>query len=277
MHISVIIPSFTPGDYLWECLDSLRCQTIEKSEVEIIIVLNGEREPYMTQITQYVSANLHEYKVNLIYSELSGVSNARNIALDCASGEYICFIDDDDKISQTFLEDLLAVADRDTVALSNTIAFDDSYPEQPLAYHVSDAFNQMYGKDNLKIYSKIRTYFSGPCMKLIHRDIIGDRRFELKLTIGEDSVFMFQISDRIKKIMLALPKAVYYRRFRENSALTAKKTNVEIFNQSLKCMSSYTKAYFSGGYNLIFYITRMLAELRQFLFRPTCCNIISRN
>jgi hypothetical protein len=133
-----------------------------------------------------------------------------------------------------------------------------------MAYHVSDAFNQMYGKDNLKIHSKIRTYFSGPCMKLIHRDIIGDRRFDVKLTIGEDSVFMFQVSDRIKNIRLALPSAVYYRRFRENSALTAKKTSSELLRQSLKCMSSYTKAFFTGRYNIIFYITRMLAEVRQF-------------
>lgn len=264
MQISVIIPSYKPEDYLWDCLDSLRCQTFAKSKFEIIIVLNGDKEPYMTRITQYICNNLYEYNVKLFYAERSGVSNARNIALDCATGEYICFIDDDDYISPTFLENLLTVADRDTISLSNTIAFNDSVPDRPIAYHVSDAFNQMYGKDNLKIHSKIRTYFSGPCMKLIHRDIIGDRRFDVKLTIGEDSVFMFQISDRIKNIMLALPSAVYYRRFRENSALTAKKTSSELLRQSLKCMSSYTKAFFTGGYNIIFYITRMLAEVRQF-------------
>lgn len=266
MQISVIIPSYRPGDYLWECLDSLRCQTIDKGKFEIIIVLNGDIEPYKSQITHYITDNLQNYNVKFLQTELPGVSNARNIALDCALGEYICFVDDDDSVSPTFLEDLLAVANRNTVALSNTIAFNDSQPNQPVAYQVSDAFNLMYGKDNLKIYSKIRTYFSGPCMKLIHRDIIGGRRFDVELKIGEDSAFMFLISDRIRNIMLSQPRAVYHRRFRVNSALTTKKTRSELFSQSFKCIRSYTRTFLSGRYNMLFYITRVLAEARQ-LFR----------
>ena len=268
MQISVIIPSYKPGEYLWKCLDSIRCQTIEKNNFEIILVLNGDIEPYKTRIDHYISTNLCEYNVKFICSERSGVSNARNIALDCACGDYICFIDDDDYVSPTYLEDLYSVAGRNNIALSNTIAFNDAEPNQQVQYHVSDAFKMMYGKGDLKIYSKIRTYFSGPCMKLIHRDMIGDRRFDPELTLGEDSVFMFLISDRIKNISLALPRAVYHRRFRENSALTAKKSKSECLRQSLKCISLYTKALLKGGYNILFYFTRIMAELRQILFLP---------
>ena len=48
--ISVIIPTYAPKDYLWECLDSLENQTLSKDEFEVILVLNGEREPYESMI-----------------------------------------------------------------------------------------------------------------------------------------------------------------------------------------------------------------------------------
>ena len=48
--ISVIIPTYTPKDYLWECLGSLENQTLSKDEFEVILVLNGEREPYESLI-----------------------------------------------------------------------------------------------------------------------------------------------------------------------------------------------------------------------------------
>ncbi|MFR2976561.1 MAG: glycosyltransferase family 2 protein [Segatella copri] len=48
--ISVIIPTYAPKDYLWECLGSLENQTLSKDEFEVILVLNGEREPYESLI-----------------------------------------------------------------------------------------------------------------------------------------------------------------------------------------------------------------------------------
>ena len=46
MDISVIIPTYRPQAYLWECLDSLNRQTLSKSSFEVVLVLNGEQAPY---------------------------------------------------------------------------------------------------------------------------------------------------------------------------------------------------------------------------------------
>lgn len=82
MDISVIIPTYKPQSYIWECLDSLKNQTFAKERFEIILVLNGCREPYYSQIHAYIENNLHGYNVNFIQTDQGGVSNARNIALD---------------------------------------------------------------------------------------------------------------------------------------------------------------------------------------------------
>ena len=96
MKISVIIPSYKPQTYLWECLDSLKNQSFPKEYFEIILVLNGCNEPFYGQISLYLDNNMADYRLHLIQTDQSGVSNARNIGIEKASGDYLTFIDDDD-------------------------------------------------------------------------------------------------------------------------------------------------------------------------------------
>ena len=110
-RISVVIPTYKPGAYIWECLDSLGRQTLSKEEFEVIIVLNGEKEPYFSQIEDYVRQHEGELNMRLLYSEKSGVSNARNMGIDEARGEYLTFIDDDDWVTDNYLYNLFAKAD----------------------------------------------------------------------------------------------------------------------------------------------------------------------
>ena len=103
MRISVIVPSYKPQSYTWECLDSLCNQTIDKSQYEVIVVLNGCNEPYNAVLKQYLDKH-PEINWNYIQTDTPGVSNARNIGIDIAKGEYITFLDDDDFVSPSYLE-----------------------------------------------------------------------------------------------------------------------------------------------------------------------------
>ena len=115
MVISVIIPTFQPKSYLKDCLNSLNKQSLSHEMFEILIVLNGKRDPYEEQIRQYISF-FPTLSCRLIYYEKNGVSNARNKGLDEAIGEYICFIDDDDMVTESYLDELLAKASEKTIA-----------------------------------------------------------------------------------------------------------------------------------------------------------------
>ena len=48
--LTVIIPTYIPKDYLWDCLDSIEKQSLDKDKFQVIIVLNGEKEPYWSKI-----------------------------------------------------------------------------------------------------------------------------------------------------------------------------------------------------------------------------------
>lgn len=262
MKISVIVPTYKPREYIWECLESIKNQTFSSEDFELIIVLNGCNEPYYSQIRGYIDQNFSRYNVNFIQTDIGGVSNARNIALDAAIGEYITFLDDDDFISPRYLEELYQLASPCTVSLCYPYAFNDGEPEIQLEYGLTKVYDEYHKRTNNTINSKVRKYFSGPCMKLFHKDIIGDRRFDIRFKNGEDSIFMFHISDKISKLSFTPNTAIYYRRYRFGSAIMSKRGRKERIINNLNCIKEYTSIFIGGKYSLYFYLSRIAAELR---------------
>lgn len=259
MKISVIIPTYKPKDYLWECLDSLVAQTFDKQEFEIILVLNGCKDPYHEKIEKYI--DLHpDFCWLYIRTDEAGVSNARNLALERASGEYITFIDDDDYISPSYLEELYDIASPDVVSLCYPLSFTDGTADYEQFYVTSDYKEKI---NNVCNYTKARKYFSGPVYKLIHRQIIGSRRFDRSFVNGEDSIFMFLISDRLQFVKFTSKNAIYYRRVREDGASVRKKTVMNVIINQSRMIWKYIKIFFNHptSYSFNFFTTRILGAI----------------
>jgi glycosyltransferase EpsH len=90
--ISIIIPVYnTDETYLRKCLDSVAEQTLQ--EIEAIVVDDGSQNEAGNICDEY-AANYPIFKV--LHIENQGVSNARNIGIREASGEYLMFLDSDD-------------------------------------------------------------------------------------------------------------------------------------------------------------------------------------
>ena len=263
MKISVIVPTYKSQAYLWECLDSIYNQTFPKSDYELVLVLNGCNEPYNTKILDWLSKH-KDLNVQFFQIDTGGVSNARNIALDNAKGEYVTFIDDDDLISTAYLKELYEKATPDTVSLCYPYAFNDGDIEKQLPYSITKAYDYICKNKYKKLSSMARKFFSGPCMKLIPMSFIHDRRYDVRFKNGEDSLFMFLISDKIDKVSFTSKDAIYYRRFRENSACTRSKTKREIIANKMNMIKAYISIYLRKPqkYSLLFFITRLLGALR---------------
>ncbi|TYK37822.1 glycosyltransferase family 2 protein [Bacteroides pyogenes] len=252
MKISVIIPTYKPQAYLWECLDSLCKQTLAKMDFEVIIVLNGCCSPYDEIIKKYIIDHSEIYW-NYLQIDQDGVSNARNLALEQARGEYIAFIDDDDYVSPEYLEELLVVVSEKTIAISKPIAFWDS-TKQVRQYRITDEYNRYRGQGLVKA-SKVRKNFSGPCMKLIPMSFIQERRFNTRFKNGEDTLFMYLISDRFDDVIFASEKAIYYRRYRENSAVTIKRCFGNRLYNGFKLLVEMLKIYIPNFWKYDFYFS----------------------
>ena len=89
--ISVIIPVYNVEKYLRECLDSVINQTLK--DIEIICVNDGSTDSSMAILQEYSSKDA---RIVIINQENMGVGKARNIAIDRATGQFVCFVDSDD-------------------------------------------------------------------------------------------------------------------------------------------------------------------------------------
>lgn len=268
MIISVIIPTYKPGAYFEECLESIAKQTLDSEKFEVLIILNGCDEPWHSQIASLIKMYLPNHNVSLIQTDAPGVSNARNIGIDNAKGEYIAFIDDDDYISPSYLLSLLEASTPESVALTDSVYFDDETGQKNYDNIHHNEYVKLKDSRNPSLY-KARRFFNGPVMKLVHIDIIGSRRFDIRFANGEDSLFMALISDKIKKCKFCSSYAVYYRRVRTNSATTRKRSFANRFGNGIKAISQYLKYWVKRplSYNAAFMTSRIMAQFKNLIVR----------
>lgn len=99
--VSIIIPIYNVEKYLAKCLDSVENQKYDN--IEVILVNDGSTDNSEKIIKQYES----KYdNIKYIKKENGGLSEARNVGVKHATGDYICFIDSDDYISSSLLQKL---------------------------------------------------------------------------------------------------------------------------------------------------------------------------
>ena len=262
MQISIIIPTYAPGAYIYDCLNSLLVQTSGYRYFEVIVVLNGKRDPYFSDIQNYLTK--HDFRFELLYTEEKGVSNARNTALNfigSRDSQYVVFLDDDDKLSPNFIESVSQKAQPDTVVTSNSKFFFDDQNNTEGKDYISKCY-----EDNINTsYNifKYRCFLSNVAIKLFPLAVIGKTRFNKRFSVGEDALFSFMVSNKIKRIVLTGYDTFYIRRIRSNSASRSRKSRLTRFNNSYRLCIAYSKIYFRSPfeYNFLFYISRIVATI----------------
>ena len=96
--VSMIVPVYCMEPYLRRCVDSLTAQTYPK--VEIILVDDGSTDLSGAICDEYAAA---DDRVRVVHQPNAGVSVARNVGIEAASGRWLAFVDPDDWVSGGFL------------------------------------------------------------------------------------------------------------------------------------------------------------------------------
>lgn len=255
--ISVIIPTYQPDYYIWECLESIKNQTLDRELFEVLIILNKDKEPYYTQINNYILRNnLDNFK--LFYTSEKGVSNARNIGLDKAKGNYIAFLDDDDCFSIDYLKFFFEVLEENTLNIANIQDFiENNKFIKTLNYKCSKKTSKLI------LHRKSFSCIGG---KIIPVNIIQNIRFNKKYKNGEDSLFMVQISKNIEFIQTGSEKTIYWRRLREDSAGNKKQNIDYILRNGMSLLREYFKLLWNDEYNIFLILIEILAVLKGMLY-----------
>ena len=104
--VSVVIPVYNVREYLRTCIDSVRRQTYK--DLQIILVDDGSTDGSDIICDEAVK---EDRRIKVIHRSNGGLSAARNTGIEAADGDYICFIDSDDWISDNFVERLYELAE----------------------------------------------------------------------------------------------------------------------------------------------------------------------
>lgn len=215
--ISVIVPVYNVKNYFEKCIKSIVGQTYKN--LEIILVDNGSVDGSGTTCDEYAEK---DSRVIVKHKEPGGPSEARNIGLDIATGDYISFIDSDDYMDDNMLETLyndLKKNDSDMAMCGYTrvdsagkpISEERSIPPIPTGvYSKREMFEKLCGKETCQCVVVWN--------KLYKKSIFDGLRFTNGM-IHEDEMILHYIIDRCETISCNEAKLYNYVR-RADSIMT---------------------------------------------------------
>ena len=127
--VSIIVPIYNVEEYLRMCLDSIEHQTY--SNIEVLLINDGSPDSSGEICQEYVA---RDSRFRQFEKANGGLSDARNYGIERSNGKYLTFVDSDDWLNLTYVEDLYQAAirnDADTVVSHYTI-----YNESDRNYYV---------------------------------------------------------------------------------------------------------------------------------------------
>ena len=227
--ISVVIPMYNAEKYIGECLNSILVQTFQ--DFEIIIV-----DDCSTDNSCAVVENFSDDRIKLIRRKDNSGNRPgipRNMGIRFAFGDYITFVDSDDAITNTALEELYTIAknfDADVVCcekfyqVENTISTDKNflnrYEHEGIKPPFVDKPTLMTNNlaERVKKFSESR-FFGAPWNQLFSRKLIieNDIKFP-EINHAEDHVFNFMVIMYAKNYV-KVPNMFYIYRVRSDSSI----------------------------------------------------------
>jgi len=223
--ISVIIPVYNAEDTLHACMDCLLSQTLP--DIEIILVNDGSTDKSGELCELYAKSNS---SVRTLNKENGGAASARNEGLKLATGEYIGFVDCDDRIESDMYEYLLGKAE----AYSADIVQCATYLDTDSTSEVIHSPDKDIIRDGVANFDRdfFRTLSSSNWSKLYKREVIEGISFSPSYVIGEDLYFnLFALCKARRVALCREPKYHYIQR--EGSICSSPPTRERLLSHRL--------------------------------------------
>lgn len=206
--VTIIVPVYNVQDYVVDCLDSIVQQTYTES-IECILVDDSGNDNSVQIINEYLSK--YNGPINFVFlhhEKNKGLSAARNTGIKHANGEYVIFLDSDDKLYSNSIQSLLDVANKFPEA---ELIQGSTYPQFLLSKNIQPE----YSNDVEWIRSGFCTSATIPVPawnKLVKAQIIRDNNIYFKEGfLQEDNIWAYQLQKHITKIAFCFDTTYWYR------------------------------------------------------------------
>lgn len=208
--ISVIIPIYNVEKYLFRCINSIVNQTYR--ELEIILVDDGSLDNCPQMCDEWA---VKDKRIKVVHKENGGLSDARNVGLDSATGEYISFIDSDDWINLNTFEKMISRMKEDK---SDIVTCGVNWVKDEKIIR-KDTSNDVLLNNHLAMYELLndRAIKQYVWNKLYKREIVQNVPFE-KGRYHEDVFWTYKIIGKAKWISI-MSDSFYNYMQRSNSIM----------------------------------------------------------
>lgn len=245
--ISVIVPVYNTEKYLSKCLDSILKQTLK--DIEVIVVNDGSKDESQMLINQY---KIRDSRIISMIKENGGLSDARNVGIDKASGEYLAFIDSDDYIDSTMFEKMIDLAEKhkseivlcDLVKVNeNGIEFRD-LPQSP------QLPERIVLKDDFSIFGEMSCF---ACNKIFKKELFVQHRFKKGIHFEDIELIPKLVLD---STIISKINEPFYNYFERQDSIT--KSHTEKGLDMFIAVNGVTDYFYNSKYNTF------VTELRRF-------------
>lgn len=222
--VSIIIPMYNMEQYISKCLDSVVSQTYKS--IEVIVVNDGSEDSSQQIVRGY--ARQHP-NLTCMTIPNGGVSNARNVGLDACNGDYVQFLDADDFIDSSMIEELVNLSDNGSVDL--VVSGIKTISEDSRVIGVLNATShseEKYSEGIDPLVHHIPLYLHN---HFIARKAIKNIRFDGAITLLEDRDFLWKVYSNSNSI--AMTNKAYYS-YVERSGSAIRTTSIQAYEEALK-------------------------------------------
>lgn len=213
--ISVIVPVYNAGAYLEECLESIIGQTY--GNLEVILVDDGSTDDSLAVCDEFAE---RDGRIRVIHQENRGAAAARKTGVLGAEGDYICFVDADDRIDEELLDffrkhigksDLLTSGCRCETAPGQYAVWRDAIEE---GVYDTETRRRYFIENMIAFQGRfevgIQPYLWGKLYRAeIVKDVIGD--IDTTIVYSEDRDLLFRCILKSKGIRVSHESFYFYR------------------------------------------------------------------
>lgn len=206
--ISIIVPIYNGEKYLESCIKSILNQSYENFE---LILLNDGSTDNSEEICKFYQAQ--DSRIKYYSFSNQGVSKTREKGLSLSSGDYVTFVDCDDKLKKDFLETLYIsmIKNKTEIVCCNST----DVKNQKIGIEINKTISN--SNEWLKDFFNEKRYMYCIWSKLYKKSLLMDIEFP-NMKYAEDTFVVFNVFNKNPKIQL-LSYDGYYYRYNENGAM----------------------------------------------------------
>lgn len=243
-RFSVIIPVYNVEKYLRECLDSVCGQDLR--EIEIICVNDGSTDGSLAILEDYAK---RDSRISVISQKNSGQGVGRNVGVSLSNGEFVYFMDADDKLAEGALSKMYSLLKNerlDVLFFSATSFYETQELEQTYShyktYYTRQAFEVSDGQTLGVQLQKSKSNFVSPCCYCCRKSFWDENKIQFPgRCLYEDNAVFWKIL-LVAKRAKSIEDKLFLRRVRRGSVMTTLKLGFRNFEGYAKIVSILEKS-----------------------------------